>query len=129
MNDPGGSVRRLLDLILLFEVKDFESEIYKVELECKHFQLKSTDFFFLLEETEFKVKKLKSQSSDNAYLDQFKVLELLIWEIVDEIFQHRLIQSKNDHIGVLLLLSQSSDNGMSGNRGEPQLRRGQFWTR
>ena len=78
MNDPGGSVRRLLDLILLFEVKDFESEIYKVELECKHFQLKSTDFFFLLEETEFKVKKLKSQSSDNAYLDQFKVLELLI---------------------------------------------------
>ena len=129
INDPGGSVRRLLDLILLFEVKDFESEIYKVEPECKHFQLNLTDFFFLLEEIEFKVKKLKSQSCDNAYLTQLKFLELLIWEIVDDIFRHILIQSKNDHIGVLLLLSQSSDNGMSGNRGEPQLRRGQFWTR
>ena len=91
INDPWGSTRRSIDLILLSEVKDFKSEIYKVEPECKHFQLKSTDFFFLLEEIEFKVKKLKSQSSDNAYLTQLKFLELLIWEIVDDIFKHRLI--------------------------------------
>ena len=86
MNNPWSYVRRLLNLILLSEVEDFKSEIYKVEPEGKHFQLNLTDFFFLLEEIEFKVKKLKSQSSDNAYLDQFKVLELLIWEIVDDIF-------------------------------------------